>query len=210
MANIIKVKMNWSGFQGAPGLSAFYFREFASADDQLAFAQDAVTKVQAFQAQIATIVPSGVTLQVANDVEMINDTNGQLVDVTTVDGGAGVSNNGHVGQSYAAAAGAVINWRTGSVHRGRRVRGRTFLVPIAGTEFEANGTLGGNAIAKLTAGATALLAAGAGSPDFGIWARPQRIKNSDGTTTQIDNGAWYVAQSHNVPDMSAVLRSRRD
>lgn len=210
MAEMIKVKLNWSGFQGAPGLSAFYFREFEGNDDQDGFAQAAADKVKLFRDQVATIVPSGVTLTVGNDAEIINDTDGALVNVLTVDGGAGVSNNGHVGQAYAAAAGAVINWRTSSVHRGRRVRGRTFLVPIAGTEFESNGTLGGNAVAKLTAGATALLAAGAGSPDFGIWARPQRVKNPDGTTTTVNNGAWYVATSHNVPDMSAVLRSRRD
>jgi len=208
MAQILKVKINWSGFQGAPGLTALYFKDFEGGDDQKAFSQQAVTKTELFLDQIATIVPSGVTLQCANDVEVINDVNGDLIDVGTVAVAAGKSNSGHVGQSYAAAAGAVINWRTGSVHRGRRVRGRTFLVPIAGTEFESNGTLGGNAIAKLQAGANALLNT-ATSPDFGVWARPQRVKNADGTTTQIDNGAWYVATSHNVPDMSAVLRSRR-
>lgn len=209
MVTMVKIKVNWAGFQGAPGLSAFYFRDFEGNDDQLAYAQNASDKVNYWCENVATVIPSGVTLKVATDVELIESESGELVDVGTITSATTHSNNGHVGQAYAAAAGAVINWRTASVHRGRRVRGRTFLVPLAGTEFESNGTLGGNAITKLTAAANALLLVGT-APRFGVWARPQIVENADGSRTKINNGQWYPATSFNVPDMSAVLRSRRD
>lgn len=208
MQQIIRVKIDWSGFQGAPGLTALYFRDFEGGEDQVPFMQQAVTKAELFTTEVAKKVPSGVTLKVATDCELLNAEDGELLDVRSVTSAPGKSNASYASQAYSAASGAVINWRTGSVHRSRRVKGRSFIVPLAGNAFEANGTLHADTITTLQAGATALLNT-ASSPDFGIWARPQRVKNSDGTTTLIPNGQWYVATSSNVPDMSAVMRSRR-
>jgi hypothetical protein len=205
---IIRVKINWSGFQGAPGLTALYFRDFAGGEDQVPYMQQAVTKTELFTTELAKRVPSGVTLQVATDCELLNAENGDLLDVRSVAVAAAKSNASYASQPFAAAAGAVINWRTGSVHRGRRVKGRSFIVPLAGNAFEANGTLHPDTVTTLQAGATALLNT-ASAPDFGVWARPQRTKNPDGSTTLVPNGQWYVATSSNVPDMSAVMRSRR-
>lgn len=206
---IIKVKIDWSGFQGAPGLTALYFRDFEGGDDQVPFMQQAVTKVELFTTEVAKVIPSGVTLKVANDCELIDANTGDLLDVRTVATAAGKSNSSYVGQSYAAAAGAVINWRTASVHRNRRVKGRTFIVPIAGNSFESNGTLNGGTVNTLIAATVPLLNT-ATSPDFGIWSRPKRTKNPDGSVTTTPDGTWSVATSASVPDMSAVMRSRRD
>ncbi len=98
----------------------------------------------------------GVVLKAMGDVEVIEDTTGDLVDILSATAGADRNSDSSVGQQYAAAAGACINWRTNTVHRGRRIKGRTFLVPLRGAAFEDNGTLSNATITSLTTAATAL------------------------------------------------------
>jgi len=106
--------------------------------------------------------------------------------------------NGNATGSYSAPSGAVITWLTGLVHQGRRVRGRTFLVPIANQQLDTNGTLGSAFLTNLRTAAAAYIAT-AVNPC--IWARPD-----PGTT----NGAAFTVAAASVADKVAVLTSRRD
>lgn len=211
MAPITRVKLRWSGFQGAPGLTVFHFRDFEGAGGFAAEAAGGVARVHTFADTIKTLIPGGVTLQVAPDVESIEETTGELLDVRSEVVPGAVFNNAAAGLSYASAVGAVINWRTNGVRNGRRIRGRSFIVPLSGPKFESNGTLGNDTITTLQNAANALIL-GSGTPDLGVWARPTRVKDAQGVPTgeTLPDGIWYVASSANVPDMGAVLRSRRD
>lgn len=201
MTEILRVKMRWQNYLGAPGYSIFHFRDFESTGDQNGFAQGAVDKVQAFATSVRTLIPYQAQLQVLGEVEVIEDTTGDMVDVIGLAQPAVQASTGTASDNFAAAVGGVISWRTSSVHRGRRVKGRTFLVPLNGTQFENNGTLRSTAIDAMNTAATALRSA-TGTPDLGIYCRPSAPGASD--------GAWYAVTSHSVPDMGAVLRSRRD
>jgi hypothetical protein len=212
---MLRVKMRWSGFQGGPGYSSFYFRDFVAEgggewnpdnDD----ASAAADRVQTFGMALREYIVSGTTLQVEPDVEEVEETTGDLVDVWSAGAKAAIPAINAAG-GYSAASGAVLNWKTGTVRKNRRIQGRTFLVPLGPNCYENNGTLTSTAVNAITAAGTALID-GAGSPDLGVWARPTRVKDANGNPTGevLNDGLWAAATSVRVPDMAAVLRSRRD
>lgn len=202
MVNMVRVKARWSGFTGSPGYSNFYFREFSDGawEPTAAEADQCMGKIHTFFDSMKLIFPPNVRIQVMNDCEVINDANGELQNVLTpasravIAGTSGAAN-------YSAATGAVITWRTGNVRNGRRVRGRTFLVPCATVAYDLDGSLQNSTITTLNTAANALIA-GTGTPDLHVWSRPSAPGAADGVS--------YVVTSQNTPDKVAVLRSRRD
>ena len=87
------------------------------------------------------------------------------------------------------AASVVVN--------GRLPMGRTFLVPLVVANYDANGTLASATVTGITNAANALITALAG--ELKIWHRPD-TKGPGVAATVI---------SCQVPDMAAVLKSRR-
>lgn len=212
MTSILRVKLRWSGFSGAPGYTIFHFRDFGGTGEWnpgVPEATAAVSRVNDFGLGIRTVLPAGVSVQTENTVEEIEDTTGELVDIWNGTGGMTSVGTGTAGAAYAAPVGAVINWRTNTVRKGRRIRGRSFVVPLAGDKYQSDGSLSADCITAITNAANAL-AAGTGTPDLGVYARPTRTKNTDGTTTTTPDGQWAPVGSVNIPDKAAVLRSRRD
>lgn len=204
MAPIFRVKLNWSGFPGAPGLSVFHFRDFDTepgAGISEAGAQAAVDRIDSFITAIRTYIPQGVMLRTEAEVEVIEETDGKLQDMFTTVPAAAQAGAMSTASGFSAPSGAVINWRTSGVRNGRRIRGRTFLVPLGAGSYQSDGTLASAAQTGLAAAAQALIDT-SGSPDLGVYARPSAPGATDGN--------WVVATSSNVPDLAAVLRSRRD
>lgn len=191
---ISRVTAQWSGFPGAPGYSNFHFQSSTGTPDVAA----PRAAVRAFFAALPTRLPNGVTIRVSETVEILDDVTGGLVDYATDD----TTLNPVVGTgagSYAGPSGAVVNWLTNTVVNGRRLRGRTFVVPLASGAYDADGTLGSPTLANVNDAAAVLSGAGF-SLGFGILSRPA------------GGGAIRFGEvtGHRVPDMAAVLRSRRD
>lgn len=213
MAELMRVKMRWQGFQGAPGYSVFHFQDQAGDGSPATVIQGMVDaahgRIWNFANNIKTLLPNVVQLVVEPDVEVIESTDGRLLDVRTAPSKVMLTGSAGETSVYSAASGAVINWRTAVVRKRRRIRGRTFVVPLASTCYETNGTLNTSCMAILNTEA-ATLTAQTTEPDLGIYARPTRTKNTDGTWKTNSDGEWAVVRSHTVPDMTAVLRSRRD
>ena len=145
---------------------------------------------------LATALPSGVTVSVPNAGDIIDDTNGQLVGVWAGTGGGTVA--GSTAGARAAGVGACVSWQTGGIVNGRRLRGRTFLVPLTSGAWDTDGTFQTSALAQLVAFGAALRAAG----PLAVWHRPTTPGGTDGTS--------YGVTGHRVSDKTAVLRSRRD
>lgn len=198
---MLRIKMKWTNFTGAPGYSLFHFRDFGDPWVPSVENTDAcITKVDTFAGALMSVLPNGVTLQVEGEGEVIEDTDNSLVNVVSgTTPAARVSSN--TAAPYSAAVGAVINWRTGLTRNGRRIRGRTFIVPMLGITLENNGTLTSTVISTLNSAATNLRTGETGG-DLGVYCRPSGPAATDGT--------WALITGSNVPDMSAVLRSRRD
>lgn len=212
MTHMVRVKMRWSNFVGGPGYSVFHFRDFgASGSDAatVAEAQAACARVRTFADGLKTMLPYNLTLKVENDVEVIEDSTGELVDILNGGNPLEVLGTAPQATTYAAPVGAVINWRTGLVRNGRRIRGRTFLVPLAGTAYQNDGTLSTGTIQALQTAADALVNS-AGTPDLGVYARPTRVTDPNGTVSTASDGMWAAATTATIPDLAAVLRSRRD
>lgn len=201
---LLRVKMRWTGFSGGPGYSIFHFNDFGSEEDgwnpALVDATNVAAKIDTFAQGILGVLPAGVTLQVMGDVEEINTATGELVDIHSVTAPPSRTPS-HSAGPYSAPVGAVITWRSARVHRGRRIRGRTFLVPLIGATFENDGTLTTTAIGTITTAAQALHGTVGSTGDLCIYARPSAPGASD--------GAAGIVTGFSVPDMGAVLRSRR-
>lgn len=202
--NILRITALWSGFMGAPGYSNFFFNTDGGfwdgglvGDATQEAANGAAERVLAAFNLMREELPSGVEIQLDPEADVIDSDTGEMLGIIEVPGGNAIGAGG--GGGWSAASGAVVNWRTNDFRFGRRIRGRTFLVPLAGSAYESDGTLAGgsrNAIRDFGAE----MVGGTGSADFGVWSRPR-----DGA-----GGVWATAVAATVPDMAAVLRSRRD
>lgn len=202
--DILRITLRWTGFTGAPGYSVFHFGtdggfwDGGIIGDGLQQAADAAADRVASAASAAGgAIPSVVSLAVESEAEVLNSDTGEILGVVEVD--AEVAQQPRMSGGYSAASGAVVNWRTNDYRFGRRIRGRTFLVPLGGDAYQSDGTLVPGALNDLNDFVAAIIGDGSG-PDFGVWSRPR-----SGT-----GGVFATAVSGNVPDMAAVLRSRRD
>jgi hypothetical protein len=189
MANLSRINVAWQNWPGAPGVSTFYY-------DDTVLIQPGLDALRAFFNAFVTYLPSGMTIQVPGSGDRIDDASGNLLGVWSATQPAVVT--GTAAGAYAGNAGAVIHWLTSGFVNGRRLRGRTFLVPLVpGIANENNGSL---ATAFLTAGnnaATTMLAAvGA---NLRVWHRP--VGGAGGSSASVT--------AHRIPDLAVSLRSRR-
>jgi hypothetical protein len=198
---MIKIKAKWSGFSGAPGWSNFFFDTGTADFHTPEHALNAATRVKDFFTVNSAYFPSGVSIAIQPDAEVINAGTGKLETVVPAGTIAPIAGAGAAGDKYSGASGIVVTWRTAGVRNGRRVRGRTFLVPVVSGAYDSNGTLGATAITNFQTAGTALLTPPAGQLPLGVWARP--------TTKGGTDGAWHKVTTCSVPDLAAVLRSRR-
>lgn len=192
--DMLKITARWGGFTGAPGYSNFYF---ASGGGLISDAQQVADRVGDALESLITELPDGVTLSIEPEVEIVDSDTGLTTDFQTITP-PGIP-QGQGGDSYAGPVGAVVNWRTNDLRFGRRIRGRTFIVPLSSGSFDTDGTLSASARMRVQDFAEALIGGDLDS-EFGVWSRP---RNGAG-------GVFATATSFSVPDMAAVLRSRRD
>jgi hypothetical protein len=159
----------------------------------------AVLRVDNWIGGFQSRLPTTVTCQTDSTVEVIDDTTGELQEfvnatVAAARVGTGTGN-------YSAAAGAVCNWYTNTVRNGRRIRGRSFLVPLAGSALGPDGSLDNTNLTGLRTN-TATFVTQTGAARLVVWGRPTAPGASDGVSAEV--------VSFTIPDKTAVLTSRRD
>lgn len=183
----------WTGGTGLPGYTRFKF------DGELdgAGAGAAAARVRTFWEAIRLRIPNTIQLTIQPDAQ-IYDNNGDLSGLASFPPPAQSTGGGTGG--YAAPLGAVVNWLTNSSLSGRRVKGKTYLVPLLNSNFVGDGTLDGATVTNLQSAAAAMANA-----------VPAMIVASQVKVLGVPTG---VAQSPitgaQVPDRAAVLTSRRD
>lgn len=201
MASMYRVRSIWSGFSGAPGYTNMYF---GTTDPLLAGATQACTDVRAFWQACVSVFPDDVQINVEPNVQIVEDSTGLVEDELSTTATAAV--NGTSGAAYAAPCGASIEWRTSQFVNGRRVKGRSYLVPLVSTSYETDGTLIAAALTALQAAAAGLIAA---PSQFVVWHRP--VEASAGPPpVEASAGSLHLVATAGVSDRVAVLRSRRD
>lgn len=196
MAVMNRVEVVWSGFVGGPGMSVFYLDNGSNVATFL-------TAVKAFFDALATRLPNDVTISYPGSGDGINDTDGALVSSWTATPPAPTVGTG--AGSYSAPSGAWVAWQTAGIVRGRRVQGRTFIVPLHGQEYDTDGSLVASFVAALNTAAATLVGL---NPPQGIlvWSRP--VRDAQGNITAV--GSSHLMTGSRVRDKVATLRSRRD
>jgi len=191
MADIFRLRVPWSGSGVVgPGLSTFYC-------DGGATAANISPAVHTFFEAIKSFFPTGVTWQIPNGGDLIDPTTGLLTGVWT--SGGAFTSVGTDASNYAAGTGARITWNTAAILRGRRVKGRLFLVPLTVLSYSGDGTLNNGNRTTIETAANAYTAATGVLPV--VWNRP--------TTPGGTNGTSSLITSASVPDMVTALRTRR-
>lgn len=185
MATIRRCYVTWNGLTALPGLSVFY------APSGVDPTGDLVTFFNAIKA----LFPSGLTWTVQNGGDELSDATGVITGAWAGAGGTGVVGSGG-GLAYAAGVGCYVNWQTGTIVNGRRVRGRTFLTHMITTAYDTSGTITNANVVTIQNAANAVVAGG----KTVIWHRP-----SPGGS----NGSSAALLSANVPDQVTSVRTRR-
>lgn len=198
-----RVNCAWQNWPGAPGLTTFFLTDAT---------QTKVDAIRTFFNSIAGVIPSGLTIQVPASGDELNIGDGTIAATWSVATTPTVVTGSGAG-AYAGNAGAVIHWLTSVVIGGRRVRGRTFIVPMISTQYETNGSLTSAAITTLTNAATTL------STSLGtslvVYSRPVQAhtkydpKTGTPTVVAARGGTTASVSGIRVPDLAVSLRSRR-
>ena len=144
-------------------------------------------------------LPNGVSIQVPNSGDTIEDSTGALTGVWSAPDQTALFGGGSAGA--AAGVGACVSWNTGAIVTGskgpRKLRGKTFLVPLSKDVYDTDGTLIPGEVTILQNFATGML----GVAGFGIWHRPTKLAPSSGTSGGVVSSV--------VHDKVAFLSSRR-
>jgi len=184
-----RVSVAWQNWPGAPGSTVFY-------GSSATWAQADVDALRTFFAAFSSLLPSGLTITVPPSGDTVDDQTGAIVGAWSVATPPIVVTGSGAG-NYAGNAGAVVHWLTDDVVNGRRVRGRSFLVPLVSTAYDTAGSLATTAITTLTNAAAALVSAT--NPRLLVWHRPLPPAA----------GSSYPINASRVPDLAVSLRSRR-
>jgi hypothetical protein len=200
MGNIVRITVKWTGLQGGNGFSNFYFEPVPQdAAITQTHVNNAAGKVEAFLVALRPYRPSYSFTEIDPQVTEIDENSGDYRAFWGVNVAAPAGGTSAVG-AHSAAAGACVNWTTANIVNNRRVRGRTFLVPVGSAGLDTNGTLGAQFLTDMRAAATTLQADGT-DVRLVVWRRP--------TILGIDGGAYDVIAG-SINDKTAILTSRRD
>lgn len=152
--------------------------------------------LKAFWTSVAAIMAGYVTITVPNSGDVFKEDDGTLL--STWSSGTSATITGGGTGAYAGGVGACLGWGTGGIHYGRKVRGRTFIVPLALNQYDTDGTLATGCVSSITTAKNTLLTAM--GTDLQIWARPS-TKHPIGNSYSVTGGV--------VKDHVSWLRSRR-
>jgi hypothetical protein len=194
MAPIQRIRIALTGtWPGGPGVATFYGLNAAGM----------LPELKGLWAIYAQAMPSTVTIEYPTSGDVIDPLNGDLVGGWTAAGLA--PDHGTQTGDYAAPIGAVVNWLTGGVLDGTHLRGRTFVVPLAGVSFDSMGQLATGTVSALQEVSTNKVATM--SANFVVWHRPRTVPTP---RKPVHAGGYDIVTSAHVSSSAAVLRSRRD
>ena len=196
MPDVLKVTAVWQGFIGAPGYSQFHFGPGGGSVTEAA--DSATGAVRAFFFSLVNLLPTPVTVQVNQEVPLFDSADGTLSDVANASAAPALV-TGSSSVTYATPAGAAITWLTGTIRGTHRLRGRTYLVPLANNAFQSDGTLAAASIVTINNAANALRATAA--TPFQVWGRP---------SAALGPGVVSAVTGQLLRDKAAVLTTRRD
>jgi hypothetical protein len=209
MTDIYVASVDWTGTYGHMGISRF---AFVTSDGSVPTNTQRDGVLAALDAMIqggAGSLPADVSWSVNPIIEAFDGVTGaitgELAAATALSPGFGTNTS-----SYANGVGLLIKWKSAGMFDGRRIQGRTFIVPLAGQQFDADGSVDrGVAIAWQAHANTYIAAMAALSVTPLVWGRPQDVKATKRKPAHHNVGHWASISSAVVGVMPAILGRRR-
>lgn len=191
---MLEYNMAWQIPNAGPAVSTFHF-DADLPGTNLASLQ---SHIWAFFDSLKGALPNDVTIVGETEVRQIDEVTGQLQAVGTVVPNPNVT--GTVTGGWAGGSGCRFDWQTTIIRFGRRVRGRTYIVPLAAGNYDASGNVSAAVRADFIPKAQSLLSnLGLNSTPMCVYSRPQPGRP----------GLASPVISVNVPPLAAQLRSRK-
>lgn len=179
----------WATPGGGTGYSVFHTQNMVSTSN----AQAAAAAFRAWFFTNRDLFPDEVSISF--DSEFLElDVAGNLLAVYPVTPPAAVV--GTQTAAYNRAAGIRVDWGTGVIVSGRRLTGRTYLVPTTTGAFDSNGQVNSGTVTAVQASNATLLTALNSVGNLAVWSRT--------------HAAVHDVTSSSVPAGGAILRGRRD
>lgn len=197
---LLRTKIKWTIPGAGTAYSVMHFTTNSASTPTQADADDTVAALGPFLDSFKANLPNVVKMDIMPDVEEINEDTNKLIGVWSVAPGAQRVGGAASTSGWASAAGAVISWTTPGIRNSRRIRGRTFIVPLSNECWDIDGTMKSVELTRINTAATGLRSRSSVT-QFAIYARP--------TAPGATDGIAYPALAHRVPDFPAILRSRR-
>jgi hypothetical protein len=198
LSSIYRIRVVHQGYTGGPGLTQFHFALDGDAVPAQADLDKAALAVRQFFMDFGSQLADGWTGMVDTEVDIFDMQTGALTNVRSVASQTALTGSG--GAQGPAPVGLCVKWATADIVKGRRLSGRTFIVPMALTAFERDGTISPGVVTMLQAAGTKL-AVTSGAP-LVVWHRPVGHPGTGGSASRVTSAS--------VKDQVAVLRSRRD
>lgn len=203
MAKVSAVSAVWTVGIGGPGVGKYWFNELLDATAR----QAAVDSVRSLLFTAGSALKTTWSIQVGQTIQNFDLTTGQLTDEVL----AGtkpplVSGSFADASAHTAGVGARILWRTGVVLGGRKVVGRSFLVPLAGV-YASNGNISSTFIGTMKTAITTYVTQPSARPV--VWHKTfSKPTDPDQKPVYLGGNAVPI-QSGDVLDPPSSLRSRR-
>lgn len=202
MSALQRLRIAWTGAIGLPGVTTLYFSDAATA----------LPAVRTLMGNWLGFMPNVVSGQVEPRGDIIDPATGSITGEWTGSDVAPVIGSG--GSAYAAPVGFSVTWATGSILDGRRLRGRSYVVPIAVAGYQADGTIEPDTLTNVRMAASAFVVATQAL--LLVWHRP-RLETPAWTDVHgrphpakaFRVGGFSAVVSATVADQVAVLTSRR-
>jgi hypothetical protein len=193
---LARVMVEWTGNMVKGAAANVLYFESGTGTVDLAAIRSAYSNLQ-------SLLPTGCTLTFPGAGDLVDENTGTLLGAWTATSPSVLTGAGAA--LSAAGAGACVSWNTGMVVAGHRLRGRTFIVPLATDAYDAAGTLSTTAITMGNAFGAAMNAI----PTFCVWHRPTHTGSGPSRVNNADGASRLVA-SYTLKDKVAFLSSRRD
>lgn len=188
---LMRYRFVWTG----GGIGTGYTTLFGGGAGAQAFADAASAFVSAIVGSgVTAAIPATVTITPDGFVDLIDIPTGALTDSQGITPAVPITSTSSI--VYAAPSGMCVTWTTAGVLGGKRVRGRTFFVPLVTTKYDTQGTLL-DSFRTTSLAAAAIYRVGTWQP--GIY---HRAVHGAG-------GSWFPITGHGIKDRVSFLSSRR-
>lgn len=209
MPNIYRSRVALTGWEGAPGVTTYYWTpgEVTIGDPTPEQVQDFHDLLGVAWTDFTIAVVAGVTAKVERTVDVIDVASGEIVNQIYADGTEPVAVGTDPGVSVSRATMICLSLITDTYIRGRRIRGRHFIGPVGSRGIASDGSTNAERGQIFADAYTAMIHGSA--PNLAVYSRPYVNKGS-GDPKPSHDGAYGDVQAVSFMNRPATLRSRRD